>query len=80
MHGTRSSRSETNRTRVRKARHLWFQFCASLVVQRLKRLPAMRETWVRSLSWEDPLEKGKNTPVFLPGEFHELQSQVVVKC
>ena len=25
--------------------------------QRLKRLPAMRETWVRSLGWEDPLEK-----------------------
>ena len=28
-----------------------------LVVQRLKRLPAMQETWVRSLGWEDPLEK-----------------------
>ena len=30
---------------------------ASLVAQRLKHLPATRETWVRSLSWEDPLEK-----------------------
>ena len=30
---------------------------ASLVAQRLKRLPAMRETWVWSLSREDPLEK-----------------------
>ena len=30
---------------------------ASLVTQRLKRLPAMRETWVRSLGGEDPLEK-----------------------
>ena len=30
---------------------------ASLVAQRLKRLPEMRETWVRSLVWEDPLEK-----------------------
>ena len=30
---------------------------ASLVAQRLKRLPGMRETWVRSLGWEDPLEK-----------------------
>ena len=30
---------------------------ASLVVQRLKRLPAMQETWVRSLGWEDPPEK-----------------------
>ena len=30
---------------------------ASLVAQMVKRLPAMRETWVRSLGWEDPLEK-----------------------
>ena len=30
---------------------------ASLVVQRLKHLPAMWETWVRSLGQEDPLEK-----------------------
>ena len=30
---------------------------ASLVVQSLKRLPAMWETWVRSLGQEDPLEK-----------------------
>ena len=30
---------------------------ASLVAQRLKRLPGMRETQVRSLGWEDPLEK-----------------------
>ena len=30
---------------------------ASLVAQRIKRLPAMQETWVRSLGWEDPLEK-----------------------
>ena len=33
------------------------QLGASLVAQRLKRLPAMRETWVRSLGLEDPLEK-----------------------
>ena len=30
---------------------------ASLVAQRIKRLPAMQETWVQSLGWEDPLEK-----------------------
>ena len=30
---------------------------ASLVAQMVKNLPAMQETWVRSLSWEDPLEK-----------------------
>ena len=29
----------------------------SLVVQRLKHLAAMWETWIRSLGWEDPLEK-----------------------
>ena len=28
-----------------------------LVAQRLKHLPAMWETWVPSLGWEDPLEK-----------------------
>ena len=32
---------------------------ASLVVQLVKNPPAMRETWVRSLGWEDPLEQGK---------------------
>ena len=32
---------------------------ASLVAQLVKNPPAMRETWVRSLGWEDPLEKGK---------------------
>ena len=36
-------------------------FCASLVVQLVKNLPAMQETWVRSLGWEDPVEKGKRT-------------------
>ena len=33
----------------------------SLVAQLVKNLPAMWETWVRSLVWEDPLEKGKAT-------------------
>ena len=34
---------------------------ASLVAQLVKNLPAMRETWVQSLGWEDPLEKGMAT-------------------
>ena len=34
---------------------------ASLVAQMVKNLPAMREIWVRSLGWENPLEKGKTT-------------------
>ena len=31
------------------------------MAQLVKNLPMMRETWVRSLGWEDPLEKGKGT-------------------
>ena len=34
---------------------------ASLVAQLVKNLPAMWDTWVRLLGWEDPLEKGKTT-------------------
>ena len=34
---------------------------ASLVAQLVKNPPAMQETWVQSLVWEDPLEKGKAT-------------------
>ena len=33
----------------------------SLVAQLVKNPPAMRETWIWSLGWEDPLEKGKAT-------------------
>ena len=32
---------------------------ASLVAETVKNLPAMRETWIQSLDWENPLEKGK---------------------
>ena len=34
---------------------------ASLVAQTVKNLPSMWETWVQSLGWEDPLEKGMAT-------------------
>ena len=34
---------------------------ASLIAQLVKNLPAMQETWVQSLVWEDPLEEGKAT-------------------
>ena len=37
------------------------QYWASLVAQLVKNAPAMRETGVRSLGWEDPLEKRKAT-------------------
>ena len=33
----------------------------SIIAQLVKNPPAMQETWVRSLGWEDPLEKGKAT-------------------
>ena len=37
--------------------YIWASFVAKLV----KNPPAMWETWVQSLGWEDPLEKGKAT-------------------
>ena len=38
----------------------------------VKNPPAMQETWVQSLGWEDHMEKERlPTPVFWPGEFHE---------
>ena len=43
----------------------------SLVAQMVKNLPAVQETQVQSLGWEDPWRrKWQPTPVFLPGEFH----------
>ena len=46
---------------------------ASLVTQLVNNLPAKWETWVQSLGWEDPLEKGKAS-VSWPREFHGLYS------
>ena len=39
---------------------------ASLVVQLVKNLPAMWETWVRSLGWEDPMKEGMATHSSIP--------------
>ena len=48
---------------------------ASLVAQLVKNPPAMQETWVQSLGWDDPWRRESlPTPIFLPGEFHGLQS------
>ena len=45
---------------------VWY---VSLVAQMIKNPPAMQETSVHSLGWEDPLEEGMAMPlVFLPGE------------
>ena len=44
-------------------------YWASLVGQMIRNLPAVQETWVASLGWEDPLEKGMAThSSILPGE------------
>ena len=49
---------------------LWYPW-ASFVAQLVKNPPAMQETWVLSLGWKDPLEKGKVThSSFWPKEFH----------
>ena len=54
---------------------LLFQERASLMAQMVTNLPAVREAWVQSLGWEDPLEKGTvPTPVFRPGKFHGQKS------
>ena len=40
-----------------------FRIRASLVAQLVKNLPAIQETWVQSLGWEGPLEKGTAYPL-----------------
>ena len=47
-----------------------------LKVQKARKfnLPAIQETWVPFLGWEDPLEKGMATPVILTGEFQGWRS------
>ena len=60
---------------------------ASLVAQSIKNLPAMQETQVQPLGWEDPLEKGMATYSSIlawripwtegPGELQSLESQRV---
>ena len=44
-----------------KLGNMRLEYRASLVAQLVKNLPAMWETWVQSLDWEDPLEKGTTT-------------------
>ena len=50
-------------------------YWAFLVAQMVKNLPAVQETWVRSLSREDPLEEEMAThSVFLPGKYYAQRS------
>ena len=43
-----------------------WDFCTSLVTQLVKNLPAVWETWVQSLGWEDSLQKGTATHSNIP--------------
>ena len=44
-----------------------------MVAQLVKNLPAMPETWVQALCWENPWRREwQHTPVFWSGEFHGL--------
>ena len=57
--------------------HFFIHSYPLLVAQKVKNLPAMRETWVQSLDREDPLEQEMQpSPVFLPGESHGERSLV----
>ena len=50
---------------------------ASLVAEMVKNLSTMRDTWVRSLDWEDPLEKGMAThSSIIARESHRQRSLV----
>ena len=42
----------------------------------IKNLPALQETWVQSLGWEIPLEKGIGNSSIVAGEFHGQRSLV----
>ena len=58
---------------------------ASLMAQTVKNLPAMQETWVQSLGWEDPLEKATHSSILAwriprteePGGLQSMGSQRV---
>ena len=82
VHGVAKSR-----TRLSDFTSLHAPRQASLVAQTVKNLPAMQETWVRSLDWEDSLEKGVATHSSIlawrvpwteePGGQHSMGSQRV---
>ena len=59
MGGRLWGRTESDTTEVTSQQQQ--QNWASLVDQLVKNLPVTWETWVQSLGWEDPLEKGKAT-------------------
>ena len=64
-HGTRISEFNNSKVNVLQCgehKTSLLMFWGFLVVQMVKNLPAMRETWTQSLDGEDPLEEGMETP------------------
>ena len=68
LHDQQSTNNPINVTRydleninLAKNAGVTFILWASLVTQMVKNPPAMQETWVQSLGWEDPLEEGMAT-------------------
>ena len=62
-------------THTRMHTHMRVHKWASLEAQTVKHSPAIQETWVWSLSQEDPWRrKWQPTPIFLPGKSHEQRS------
>ena len=59
FHGASKSRTRLSDFTSLQSVYTW----ASLVAQRLKRLPAIQETWVRSLVWEDSPGEGNGNPL-----------------
>ena len=69
-------------THTHRKTHHFENKVLSLVAQLVKNPPALEETWVRSLGWEDPLEKGKATHSSIlaggiPGTVQPMGSQRV---
>ena len=58
---SRGSSQSRDRTEVSSMEGIFFSTKTSQVAQMVKNLPAVWETWVRSLAWEDALEKGMAT-------------------
>ena len=61
VQGTLKSSPTSQFQRINSSLSFHYSPTLILVAQLVKNLPAMGETWVRSLGWEDPLEKGKAT-------------------
>ena len=48
------------------------------MAQLVKNLPAVQETWILSLGWEDPLEKGKATQVQYSGLENSISQSLYI--